>query len=83
MMTEPKINLYSERPYVGIRVKAPFQGMFASVDKLLKKLRAWVKAHGIADEGLFFLRYHVIDMEGTMDIELGFIVRESIRSDIT
>ena len=55
--------------------------MFATVDNLLKELRNWVKAHRIADEGPFFLRYHVIDMEGMMDIELGFIVREPLSGD--
>src|SRR5687768_226192 len=81
MITEPKIGRRSERPYVGIRVKTPFSGMFAVVDKLLKELRTWVKTHGIADEGPFFLRYHVIDMEGMMDIELGFIVPKPLPGD--
>jgi effector-binding domain-containing protein len=81
MITEPKISLRDERQYVGIRVKAPFKGMFAVVDKLLKELRIWVKGQGVADEGPFFLRYHVIDMEGMMDIELGFMVREPLSGD--
>jgi effector-binding domain-containing protein len=74
MITEPKISVRSEQPYLGIRTKTPFKGMFAVVDKLLKELRTWVKAQGIADEGPFFLRYHVIDMDGIMDMELGFMV---------
>ncbi|MBX3058307.1 MAG: GyrI-like domain-containing protein [Anaerolineae bacterium] len=81
MFTEPKISLFNERPYVGIRVKTPFKGMFAVVDKLLKELRAWVKTHEIADEGPFFLRYHVIDMAGMMDIEVGFMVGKPIGVD--
>lgn len=56
---------------MGIRTTAPFRGMFAVVDQLLKELRKWVNEQGIADEGPFFLRYHVIDMNGPMDIELG------------
>ena len=59
---------------MGIRTSAPFNGMFAVVDTLLKELRIWVKQHNIADQGPFFLRYHVIDMNGPMDIEIGFIV---------
>lgn len=81
MITEPKISFRNEQPYVGIRVKTPFNGMFATVDKLLKELRNWVKAHAIADEGPFFLRYHVIDMDGMMDIELGFMVQEPLGGD--
>jgi len=81
MITEPKIIAYSERKYVGIRVKTPFKGMFAVVDRLLKELRLWVKAHGVVDEGPFFLRYHVIDMEGMMDIELGFMLQNPLIGD--
>jgi effector-binding domain-containing protein len=81
MITEPKISFRTERQYVGIRVKTPFNGMFATVDRLLKELRSWVKAPGIADEGPFFLRYHVIDMEGMMDIEVGFMVQEPLVGD--
>jgi effector-binding domain-containing protein len=81
MITEPEISFRNEQQYVGIRVKTPFNGMFATVDMLLKELRSWVKAHRIADEGPFFLRYHVIDMEGMMDIESGFIVQEPLSGD--
>ncbi len=76
MITEPEIRFRDERRTVGIRAKTPFNGMFATVDMLLKELRSWVKAHRIADEGPFFLRYHVINMEGMMDIEVGLIVQE-------
>lgn len=81
MITAPEIHFRNERQYVGIRVKTPFNGMFATVDILLKELRSWVKVHQIADEGPFFLRYHVIDMEGMMEIELGFIVPAPLSGD--
>ena len=66
---------------MGIRTIAPFKGMFAVVEQLRKELRTWVKQHGIADEGPFFLRYHVIDMNGEMDIELGFITQTHLPGD--
>lgn len=81
MISEPKIDERPERLYMGIRTIAPFRTMFAEVDKLLKELRKWVNASGIAEEGPFFLRYHVIDMEGPMDIELGFVVAEQLSGD--
>ena len=81
MITEPKISFRNAQHSVGIRLKTPFKGMFAVVDRLLKELRAWVKAHGIADEGPYFLRYHIIDMDGMMDIELGFIVQQPLEGD--
>jgi effector-binding domain-containing protein len=74
MIGEPKLEYRSEQRYMGIREKAPFNGMFAVVDVLLKELRTLVKQAGVADEGPFLLRYHVIDMQGMMDIEVGFVV---------
>jgi effector-binding domain-containing protein len=81
MMSEPKIEYREEKLYMGIRTIAPFKGMFAEVDKLLKELRVWVKQHGIAHEGPFFLRYHVIDMNGPMDVEVGFMVSKHLPDD--
>jgi effector-binding domain-containing protein len=74
MISEPTIEYREEKLSMGIRTVAPFRGMFAVVDTLLKELRLWVKQQGIADQGPFFLRYHVIDMDGPMDIEVGFMV---------
>ena len=48
--------------------------MFAQTDKLFKELRLWVNAQDFADQGPYFLRYHVIDMKGLMDVEAGFVV---------
>ena len=81
MVGKPKIAYRDQKLYMGIRTITPFQGMFAEVDKLLKELRLWVKQQGIADEGPFFLRYHVIDMQGPMDIELGFVVSVHLPAD--
>jgi effector-binding domain-containing protein len=82
MISEPKIDYREEKLYMGIRTVAPFKGMFAEVDKVLKELRTWIKQHGIAAEGPFFLRYHVIDMNGPMDIEVGFTVPKHLPGDV-
>ncbi len=81
MISEPKVDYREEKLYMGIRTIAPFKGMFAEVDKLIKELRVWVKQHGLADEGPFFLRYHVIDMNGPMDVEVGFVVSKHLPGD--
>lgn len=66
---------------MGIRTVTPFRGMFAVFDTLFKEMRVWVKQHGVANEGPFFLRYHVIDMSGPMDIEVGFMVLSPLPGD--
>jgi hypothetical protein len=59
-------------PYVGIRVITPFRGMLASRDRLLAEARAGIKEAGIETVGYGFLRLHVIDMDGPMDLEAGY-----------
>lgn len=79
--TEPSVDYRQEKHYIGIRTIAPFSGMFAVVDPLMKELRKWVNQHGIAEHGPYFLRYHVIDMNGPMDIEVGFMVPTPLVGD--
>ena|SRR5580704_13786581 len=64
-----------ERPaisYVGIRVVTPFRGMLAVRDSLLAEARAGIQEAGIETVGYGFLRLHVIDMDGPMDLEAGY-----------
>lgn len=73
-VSEPKIDIRPERPYLGIRAQTPFKGMFRVADKLRKELTIWLRDHQIEHAGPAFLRYHIIDMEGIMHIEVGIPV---------
>ena len=77
----PGIDQRPARQYVGLRIITPFEGMFAQTDKLFKELRQWVNAHDVADQGPYFLRYHVIDMQGLMDVETGFVLTSQLTGD--
>lgn len=81
MISEAKIDYLEAQNYMGVRTIAPFKGMFAEVDKRLKELRIWIKEHDISDQGALFLRYHVIDMNGSMDFEVGFTVPNHLSGD--
>jgi hypothetical protein len=59
-------------PYVAIRVITPFRGMLAERDRLLTEARAGIVEAGIETVGYGFLRLHVIDMDGPMDLEAGY-----------
>jgi hypothetical protein len=59
-------------PYVGIRVITPFRGMLAVRDRLLAEARDGINEAGIETVGYGFLRLHVIDMDGPMDLEAGY-----------
>ena len=76
--SEPRIDERAEQPYMGIRTQTPMKGMFKVIDKLFKEMNIWLKANDVQPAGAPFLRYHVIDMEGEMDIEVGFPVAAAL-----
>jgi len=79
LVSKPTIDERPEEPYMGIRTQTPFKGMFTVIDKhLFKELRAWMQQEGIAPAGPPLLRYHVINMEGEMDIEVGIPVAKAL-----
>lgn len=77
-ISQPKIDTRPERAYVGLRTQTPFKGMFKVVARLSDELAAWRKGHGVVPAGPPFLRYHVIDMRGMMDISYGFPVAPAV-----
>jgi hypothetical protein len=73
----PKVDQRPEQPSMGIRTQVPMKGMFAVVAQLRTQLSRWLQQQGVSPAGPPFLRYHVIDMAGEMDIEVGVPVRLS------
>ena len=70
-----------ERMYVGIRVVTPFRGMLKVRDELLQEVRRWIDQSGVETVGYGFLRLHVIDMAGPMDLEAGYFTRRPCEGD--
>ena len=81
MIGEPRIDDRVEQLYMGIRTQLPMKGMFPIVRRLFKEMNAWAKRHGVTPAGPPFLRYHVIDMAGEMDIEVGIPVASTLPPD--
>ena len=81
LVREPKVDYRPETPYMGIRVQVPMRGMSAVTDRLLKELSAWLKQHGGVPVGPPFRRFHVIDMAGEMDVEVGIPVDKTLLCD--
>ena len=75
---KPKIDTRPKQVYMGIRTIAPFKGMSKVVDRISKELNARVNEHNIKPAGPPFLRFHVIDMRGFMDISFGVPVRKAL-----
>ncbi len=73
LIEPPRVESRPEVPYVGIRAVTPFRGMLGASDKLFAELSAWVEQSGVETVGHGFLRLHVIDMSGPMDLEVGLV----------
>jgi effector-binding domain-containing protein len=80
MIGQVKLDYRTEKLYMGIRTQVPMSGMSKVVQKLFKEMTIWVKKQGVEPVGPPFLRFHVIDMQGEMDIEVGFPVSEVLTS---
>jgi effector-binding domain-containing protein len=67
----PRLQSRGEVATLGIRETVPFRTMLSNRDRLLAELIEWLAAHEVEPSGPFFLRLHVIDMQGLMQIEVG------------
>lgn len=65
---KPKIDPRPQITYMGIRTIVPFKGMPKVIGKLVDELNGWVEENKVKTAGPPFLRFHVIDMRGFMDI---------------
>jgi effector-binding domain-containing protein len=78
---KPKIDTRPKQPYMGIRTITPFKGMSKEIGRLSDEMNTWVEEHKVKPSGPPFLRYHVIDMRGFMDIEFCFPVHKALPDD--
>jgi len=78
---KPKIDRRPKLTYMGIRTIAPFRGMPKVIDRISLELTSWVSQNKIKTSGPPFLRFHVIDMRGFMDISFCVPVRRAMPED--
>lgn len=77
----PKIDTRPEMTYMGIRIQTPMSGMSVQIGKIKRELEKWFKSQGIVPTQPPFLRFHVINMEGEMDIEYGIPVASPLEGN--
>jgi DNA gyrase inhibitor GyrI len=73
-----QIDTRPEQVYMGIRTIAPFPGMSKVLDRISRELNVWVDENKVKTSGPPFLRFHVIDMRGRMDIAFCVPVRKAL-----
>jgi effector-binding domain-containing protein len=77
-ITEPKIESRDEQPYVGIRTQVTMSEFSKAIDEAFPAVFAWLEEQGITPASAPFIRYHVIDMESKLDIEMGVPVASAV-----
>ncbi|MEU4294367.1 GyrI-like domain-containing protein [Kribbella sp. NPDC026596] len=81
LLEPPRVVERPPQDYLGIRVVTPFRGMLSVRNELIDELSAWLQQQSVDDLGMFFLRLHVIDMSGPMDLEVGVVTPGPLAGD--
>jgi effector-binding domain-containing protein len=81
MIGKPKVDERNEQNYVGIRSQVPVSKLKKVIPESLDTLFPWLEKQGIEPAGAPFIRYHVINMEGKMDVELGIPVANPVAGE--
>lgn len=81
MFTKPRLDERTEQYYLGIRTQIPMQQLGKAIPQLTDEIFAWLDRQGTAPAGAPFIRFHVIDMAGKLDIEMGVPVASSQPGD--
>jgi effector-binding domain-containing protein len=71
IITEPKLEYRDKRHYVAIRTRVTRQELGTVTPQLLGEVFAWLGKKGVSPSGPPFMRFNVIDMDASLDIELG------------
>ena len=81
MISEPQIEDRKDQHYAGIRTKVTMPKLPEVIPQLIAETVGWLKAQGVEPSGAPFIRYHVINMEADMDIEIGWQVANNLSGD--
>lgn len=78
MIATPKVETRTEQPYVSIRTQAAIAELPTVIPQLMDEVFGWLGQQDIQPAGAPFIRYHVINMETKLDIEIGVPVPNPI-----
>jgi DNA gyrase inhibitor GyrI len=77
---EPTIVDRPAQPYMGVKGTVTMTS-FAKIADRIPELAAWLPANGLQIAGAPFFRYYVIDMEGEIQLEVGFPVASTTEGE--
>ena len=81
VVSGPELEFRPSVATLGIRETVPVRTMLSHRDRLLAELIGWLGEHGAEPTEPFFLRLHVVDMAGSMAIEVGVVGESDATGD--
>jgi effector-binding domain-containing protein len=81
MISEPTVEQRDAQYYVGIRTLAAMRELRDVIPGNHRKVYAWLTENGLSPNGPPFIRYHRINMETKLDIELGVPVANAVTAN--
>jgi effector-binding domain-containing protein len=81
MLSEPAIVDRPAQPYVSITARVAMSDLGTILPQLHPEVGQWLREHGIRPSGAPFWKYDVIDMSGTMEVEVGAPIAEAATGD--
>jgi effector-binding domain-containing protein len=81
MLSEPTIVDRPAQPYVSITERVSMQDIGMVLPQLHPEVGLWLREHGIRQSGAPFWKYDVINMTGTMEVEVGAPIAEPAEGD--
>lgn len=81
MIGTPKVEDRDEQHFVGIRTQVPMKKFSKVIPQLHGEVFDWLEKQGVTPSGAPFVRFHVINMEAQMDIEMGVPVARPLQGD--
>jgi effector-binding domain-containing protein len=70
-VSEPTIEQRAAMPYAGIRRQVPMSELPTFIPQSIGQVFGYLGQHGIEPRGAPFIRYHVINMDTRLDVEVG------------
>ena len=80
MDVAPEITQRAAQPYAGISAWVTMAAIGSVADRI-PEIFSWLGARGIAPAGPPFFRYHVVDMERQLQVEVGVPVASAVEDD--
>jgi len=81
MLSEISVAEREEQPYVAITERVTMSDIGTVLPELHPQVGAWMADRRLRPFGAPFWKYDVIDMGGTMEVEVGVPVRDAVEGD--